>query len=185
VSPEDSPSRLERIGSAAVSSRPGAWFYINVAPHLDRALMRISGGRLTTGGAGRIGMLKVIGAKSGIERHTPLVYTRDGDKVLLVASRGGDARHPAWYRNLVANPDVQFAIRGDERPYRARTATSEERPRFWRMVNRTYPGYDVYQRRAGDREIPVVVLEPREEGRSQAPGVPATTQASRRGSTVR
>jgi deazaflavin-dependent oxidoreductase (nitroreductase family) len=155
-----SDSRLERVAAAAVASRPGAWFYIHVAPHIDRALIRVSRGRLTTAGASRVGLLKVRGARSGIERHTPLVYTRDGDDVLLVASRGGDVSHPAWYRNLVANPDVRFAIRGDERPYRARTAGAEERRRLWELVNRTYRGYAAYQRRAGDREIPVVVLEP-------------------------
>jgi deazaflavin-dependent oxidoreductase (nitroreductase family) len=160
VPAEPAGSRFERAAAAAVASRPGAWFYVNVAPHLDRALMRISGGRLTTAGAGRVGLLKVRGAKSGVERHTPLVYTRDGDSVLLVASRGGDVKHPAWYRNVVANPDVRFAIRGDERAFRARKATADERPRLWKLVNRTYPGYAVYQRRAGDREIPIVVLEP-------------------------
>ena len=80
--------------------------------------------------------------------------------MLLVASRGGDVKHPAWYRNLVANPDVRFSKDGDERAYRARTATAEERPRLWELCTRRYPGYAVYQRRAGAREIPVMVLEP-------------------------
>jgi deazaflavin-dependent oxidoreductase (nitroreductase family) len=79
---------------------------------------------------------------------------------LLVASRGGDVKHPAWYRNVVANPEVRFAIGRAERAYRARTASADERPRLWPLVNRTYPGYAVYQRRAGAREIPIVVLEP-------------------------
>ncbi len=156
---------LERALIPLVSSRPGSWFYVHVAPHLDRGLMRLSRGRLTTAGRDRVGLLKVRGARSGIERHTPLVFTRDGDRLLLVASRGGDVRHPAWYRNLVANPDVSFAIDGDERrarPYRARTATAEERPRMWDLAVRRYPGYAVYARRAGDREIPVMVLEPSE-----------------------
>jgi deazaflavin-dependent oxidoreductase (nitroreductase family) len=155
----------ERVATSLVASRPGAWFYVHVAPHLDRALMRLSGGRLTTAGRGRIGLLKVKGAKSGIERNTPLVFTRDGDKVLLVASRGGDVKHPAWYRNVVANPDVAFSADGVERRYRARTAIAAERPRMWELVNRRYPGYAVYQRRAGAREIPIVVLEPRAESR--------------------
>jgi deazaflavin-dependent oxidoreductase (nitroreductase family) len=143
-----------------VSSRPGSWFYVNVAPHLDRGLLRLTGGRLTTAGRGRVGFLVVRGARSGVERTTPLVWTPDGDDVLLVASRGGDVKHPAWYRNAVANPDVRFSIDGVERSYRARTATPEERPRLWELVNGRYAGYDVYQRRAGGREIPVVVLEP-------------------------
>jgi len=159
--PEAEPRRPlpERLAISLVSSRPGSWFYVNVAPHLDRGLMRLSGGRLTTAGR-RIGLLKVKGAKTGIERHTPLVYTRDGDNLLLVASRGGDVRHPAWYRNVVANPEVSFAIGRSERAYRARTASADERPRLWSLVNRTYPGYAVYQRRAGAREIPILVLEP-------------------------
>jgi deazaflavin-dependent oxidoreductase (nitroreductase family) len=150
----------ERAAGRLVASRPGAWFYIHVAPHLDRGLLRLTGGKITMGGRGRVGYLKVRGARSGIERTTPLVWTRDGDNLLLVASRGGDVRHPAWYRNLVANPDVSFNIDGDERRYRARDATAAERPRMWDLVNRRYPGYAVYQRRAGDREIPIVVLEP-------------------------
>jgi deazaflavin-dependent oxidoreductase (nitroreductase family) len=151
----------ERFAEGLAASRPGAWFYVHIAPPIDRVLMRLTRGRLTTGGMRRVGMLKVKGAKTGIERQTPLVYTRDGDNVLLVASRGGDAKHPAWYRNVVANPDVSFTIRGEERLYRGRTAQSEERPRLWKLVVRRYGGYLTYQQRAGDREIPVVVLEPR------------------------
>jgi deazaflavin-dependent oxidoreductase (nitroreductase family) len=155
------PAGYGRLATSIASSRPGAFFYVHVAPHIDRVLMPLTRGRLTSGGLGRVGMLRVRGVKSGIERHTPLVYTRDEDNVLLVASRGGDVKHPAWYRNVTANPDVTFSIDGDERSYMARTARSEERGRLWELVNRTYPGYAVYQRRAGDREIPVVVLEPR------------------------
>jgi deazaflavin-dependent oxidoreductase (nitroreductase family) len=161
---ETEPRRgvAERIATAFVASRPGAWFYIHVSPHLDRRLlMPLTGGRLTTGGRGRVGMLEVKGARTGIVRQTPLVYTRDGENVLLVASRGGDVKHPAWYRNLVASPEVEFSIDGRRRSYRARTAGGDERPRLWRLVNRTYAGYAAYQRRAGDRVIPVVVLEPR------------------------
>lgn len=152
----------ERIATPIVASRPGSWFFVNVAPHIDRLLMRLSGGRLSSGGRRRVGLLRVTGAKSGKVRHTPLVYTRDGDKVLLVASRGGDSRHPAWYRNVVANPRVGFAIAGREREYQAREAEGEERERAWRLVNRTYAGYTAYQKRAGSRRIPVLVLEPAE-----------------------
>jgi deazaflavin-dependent oxidoreductase (nitroreductase family) len=129
-------------------------------PHVDRALLRLTGGRLTSGGRGRVGFLKVRGARTGVERITPLVWTRDGERIVLVASRGGDRKHPAWYRNVVANPDVTFSIEGVERAYRARTSSAAERPRLWELVNRRYPGYAVYQRRAGDREIPLIVLEP-------------------------
>jgi deazaflavin-dependent oxidoreductase (nitroreductase family) len=144
----------------AIASRPGAWFYVNVAPHIDRPLMRLTGGRLNTVGTGRVGVLRVRGAKSGKERRTPLAYTRDGDKILVVASRGGDVKHPAWYRNVMANPDVGFLARGREREYVAHEAEGAERERAWEMVNRTYAGYAAYQERAGARRIPVIVLEP-------------------------
>src|SRR3954453_2207749 len=150
----------ERIATPLVASRGGSWFYVNIAPYLDRGLLRLTRGRWTTAGRGRVGFLKVRGAKSGAERITPLLWTRDGENVLLVASRGGDVKHPAWYRNVVANPDVRFSKDGDERAYRARTATADERPRMWEPVTPRSPGYDVYQRRAGTREIPIVVLEP-------------------------
>ena len=159
--PEHRRPPYERVAIPLISSRAGSWFYIHVAPHLDRGLLRLTGGRLTTAGRGRVGFLTVRGARSGAERITPLVWTADGDHGLLVASRGGDTKHPAWYRNVVANLDVNFSIDGVERAYRARDATQAERPRLWELVNRRYPGYAVYQRRAGAREIPVVVLEPR------------------------
>jgi deazaflavin-dependent oxidoreductase (nitroreductase family) len=160
VTAEPAKPLHERLAEPLAASRPGAWFYVNIAPHLDRALIRLTGGRVTTGGVGRVGMLSVRGAKSGLERHTPLMYTRDGENVLLVASRGGDVKHPAWYHNLVANPDVRFAIDGDERAYRARTASAAERPRLWDLVCRRYSGYATYQQRCEPREIPVIVLEP-------------------------
>ena len=162
MTPDPEPRRplYERLAVPLVASRGGAWLYVHVMPHVDRALLRLTGGRLTSAGRGRVGFLKVRGARSGVERTTPLVWTRDGDRIVLVASRGGDPKHPAWYRNVVANPGVRFSIDGVERAYRARTASAEERPRLWELANRRYPGYAVYQRRAGGREIPVVVLEP-------------------------
>jgi deazaflavin-dependent oxidoreductase (nitroreductase family) len=162
VAPESEWRRslYERVAVPLASSRQGAWLYVNVMPHVDRALLRLTGGRLTTAGRGRIGFLKVRGARTGVERTTPLLWTRDGDRIVLVASRGGDPKHPAWYRNVVANPDVAFSIDGVERPYRARMPSADDRPRLWELVNRRYPGYEIYQRRAGAREIPLVVLEP-------------------------
>jgi deazaflavin-dependent oxidoreductase (nitroreductase family) len=154
-------SRFERAVEAVVASRPGAWWFVNVAPSIDRPLMRLTGGRLTSAGFGRVGLLRVRGAKSGALRETPLLYTRDGEDVLLIASRGGDVKHPAWYRNVVANPDLSFAIDGDERRYLARTVEpGAERDRAWQLACERYSGYAVYQRRAGARVIPVVRLEP-------------------------
>ncbi len=158
---EEKRTLAERIVTPIVASRPGAWFYVNVSPHIDRPLLRLTGGRLSTGGIGRVGMLLVKGAKSGQLRRTPLVYTRNGGTVLLVASRGGDVRNPAWYRNVMANPEVSFVADGEERHYLARELSGPERDRAWKLVNRTYAGYAAYQARAGSRQIPVISLEPR------------------------
>jgi deazaflavin-dependent oxidoreductase (nitroreductase family) len=159
--PERNP--FERAAESFVASRPGAWLWVNVVPHLDRALMRVSRGRLAVGGRKRVGLLKVRGAKTGQLRHTPLQYARDGARLILIASRGGDVKNPAWYLNLRANPDVTFAIGSDERPYRARTLDGDERERAWRLACDRYAGYVAYQGRAGQRLIPVVALEPAED----------------------
>ena len=151
---------VDRVLTPVLSYRPVSWFYVHAAPHLDRGVMRLSGGRLTMSGRRQVGFLHVKGAKSGLARVTPLMYTRDGDRLLLIASRGGDSKHPAWYRNLVANPDVRFTIGGDEHAYRARELQGEERDRAWKLAVHRYRGYAVYQRRAGGRRIPVMLLEP-------------------------
>ena len=100
------------------------------------------------------------GAKSGTERVTPLVYVADGDDVVIVASKGGNPRNPAWFHNLKANPNTAVQIGRERRDVRARVAKADERPRLWRKAVKTYGGYRGYQQRT-DREIPLVVLEPR------------------------
>jgi deazaflavin-dependent oxidoreductase (nitroreductase family) len=100
------------------------------------------------------------GAKSGQDRVSPLLYVEDGDDVVIVASKGGNPKHPAWFHNLKANPETRVQIGREQRDVRARVATGEERPRLWRKAVKTYGGYRGYQQRT-DREIPLVVLEPR------------------------
>ena len=105
-------------------------------------------------------LLNHKGAKSGQERCTPLVYVEDGDDVVLVASKGGNPRNPAWFHNLKANPETTVQIGRERRAVRARVATAKERPRLWRKAVKTYGGYRGYQQRT-EREIPLVVLERR------------------------
>ena len=105
-------------------------------------------------------LLDHVGAKSGAERTSPLVYTEDGNDLLLVASKGGNPKHPGWYHNLRANPETTVQVGSEHRPVRARVAGDEERERLWPKVVDTYSGYAGYQKRT-DRKIPVVVLEPR------------------------
>jgi deazaflavin-dependent oxidoreductase (nitroreductase family) len=105
-------------------------------------------------------VLTTTGRKTGLPRKFALIYAEDGDDYLVVASMGGAPRHPGWYLNLSANPDVTVQVLGDRFDAHARTATPDERPRLWEIVNQVWPNYDVYATRT-TREIPVVVLERR------------------------
>ena len=105
-------------------------------------------------------LLDHVGARSGAKRTTPLVYVKDGDDVVLVASKGGHPRNPAWYHNLRAHPDTTVQIGSERRPVHARIAGAEERKRLWPKAVATYGGYRGYQERTR-REIPLVILEPR------------------------
>jgi F420H(2)-dependent quinone reductase len=105
-------------------------------------------------------LLDHVGARSGTRRTSPLVYARDGANVVLVASKGGFPKNPAWFHNLKANPDTTIQIGRERSNVRARVATAEERGHLWPLVVGVYGGYEDYQRRT-EREIPLVVLEPR------------------------
>ena len=105
-------------------------------------------------------LLEHVGAKSGQRRTSPLAYVRDGDDVVIVASKGGHPKHPAWYHNLKANPDTVVQIGSERRSVHARVAAAAERPRLWQEAVRVYGDYQTYQERTG-REIPLVVLERR------------------------
>jgi deazaflavin-dependent oxidoreductase (nitroreductase family) len=102
-------------------------------------------------------LLSTEGRASGKERTTPLIHRVDGDRWVVVASKGGAPANPGWYENLRANPDVTIQVRGDEIPVRASTAEGEERSRLWALMTEVWPAYDEYQTRT-DREIPVVVF---------------------------
>lgn len=106
-------------------------------------------------------LLDHVGAKSGVKRTSPLLYIPDGEDVVIVASKGGFPKHPAWFHNLKANPDTMIQIGSERRPVHARLATPEERERLWPVVVRTYKAYGDYQARSKGREIPLVILEPR------------------------
>lgn len=107
-------------------------------------------------------LLTTKGHLSGEDHTVPLLCITDGDRYVVVASHGGRPRHPAWYDNLVADPAVQVQVRSRHLSMRARTATSEERERWWPRVVDAYHDYAVYQSRT-ERVIPVVFLEPTEE----------------------
>ena len=106
-------------------------------------------------------LLTTTGRKSGEQRTHPLIYGRHGEDYVIVASKGGNPQHPAWYLNLEANPDVEVQVLGDRFAATARTATAAEKAEVWPAMTAEWPDYDAYQRRT-DREIPVVLLSRRD-----------------------
>src|SRR4051812_8069387 len=130
------------------------------ASHL--ALFRASGRRLGTHlGGVTVLFLHHFGAKSGVERISPLLYIEDGDNLAIIASKGGHVKNPAWYYNLKAHADVRVEMRGGVKNVRARQAEGAERERIWKKAASVWPDYDNYAKRAPHRQIPVMVLEPR------------------------
>ncbi|HEY5625457.1 MAG TPA: nitroreductase/quinone reductase family protein, partial [Dehalococcoidia bacterium] len=103
-----------------------------------------------------------VGAKSGKKRRTPVLYMRDGDNIVIVASYGGSQRHPAWYHNVRANPRVRLFVRKGSGWYTARQTEGEERERLWKDLVGFYPGYGKYETYT-DRKIQVFVLTPESE----------------------
>jgi deazaflavin-dependent oxidoreductase (nitroreductase family) len=129
---------------------------------VHRAALRVTGGRVGTKVFGMPAVeLHTIGRKSGQRRSVMLTAPiQEPDRVVLVASKGGDDRHPDWYRNLVDHPDVELTQGGVTTPMRARTAEAAEKADLWPQIVAAYKGYAGYQRRT-DRDIPVVICEPR------------------------
>ena len=143
--------RQERVGSVV----------INVMSALNTWAFRMSGGKLgaTFPGGAPVLLLTTVGRKSGARRTAPLLYLKDGDDYVIVASKGGMSHHPAWYLNLRDNPQVEIEVGSDKRRMTARIASPEEKARLWPGLVKMYPSYDDYQART-DRKIPVVILSP-------------------------
>jgi deazaflavin-dependent oxidoreductase (nitroreductase family) len=103
-------------------------------------------------------LLTTTGRKSGEKRTIPLIYAKEGDRYVIIASKGGAPDHPGWYKNIEKTPEVELQVKDDVFRARARTATGEERERLWRKANEVWTHYDEYATKT-QREIPVVVLE--------------------------
>jgi deazaflavin-dependent oxidoreductase (nitroreductase family) len=162
---DDLVRRAARRGKLPVVRTPdrlidvGAW----CLEHGHRASLKLTGGRWPRTIFGMTPVeLHTTGRRSG-RRHSTMLSApvHEEGRVVLVASKGGHSTHPDWYRNLVSNPDVELTVDGRTVAMRARTATPEERAELWPRIVRVYRGYDGYQR-GTDREIPVVICEPRD-----------------------
>jgi deazaflavin-dependent oxidoreductase (nitroreductase family) len=107
-------------------------------------------------------LLTTKGRKTGKYRTTPLIFARDAERYLIVASQGGAPTHPLWYLNLQETPEVTVQVKGEVFRALAETADAREKPRLWKLVTETWPNYDVYQERT-ERVIPLVTLQPIDE----------------------
>jgi deazaflavin-dependent oxidoreductase (nitroreductase family) len=130
--------------------------------HAHRTIVQLSGGRVLGSAFGMpVIELHTVGRTSGLPRSTMLTApVIDGERVVLVASKGGDDRDPDWYRNLVAHPEIELTMAGRRRAMRARQASAQEKAELWPRVVAAYKGYDGYQQRT-ERDIPLVICEPR------------------------
>ncbi len=157
------PHWWQRAVQQVARTRPGSWFMVRTLHHMDRAVLKLSQGRYTA--AGTLTGLPVLtltttGAKSGLPRSVPLIGFPDGERVVLIASNFGQGHHAAWYYNLKAHPQATLTVGDQTTPYVAREAEGEERERYYRQAIALYPGYADYRKRAGTRQIPVMVLTP-------------------------
>ena len=105
-------------------------------------------------------LLTTTGRKSGEERTTPLIHRVDGDRWIVVASKGGTPEHPDWYLNLAEDPEIEIQVKDEVIPVRASTVEGEDRERLWKLMTEVWPDYDAYQA-STDRQIPIVALERR------------------------
>lgn len=151
-----------RFTSSAVGAAVSARFM----HHVDKAVYRWSNGQQTAGSllSGLpVITLTTIGRKSKKRRQVPLLALPDGQRVILIASNWGQAKHPAWYHNLTTHPQVTVGYRGQSADYLARELHGSERETAWQQANHFYRGYGNYAKRVGDRVIPVIELTPADE----------------------
>ena len=141
------------------------WAVINRLTDLHVGAYKLTGGRVGSrvpwGENGSMLLLEHVGARSGKHRTIPLLYIEDGEDVVIVASKGGSHKHPAWFHNLMANPATRVQIGSEKRDVVARKASKREKKKLWPRVVDIWPSYESYQART-KREIPLVILSPRD-----------------------
>ena len=139
----------------------GTWF-INRLGRLQTAVYEFTGGRVWNRFLGSpVAILTTVGRKTGKPRKIPLLYLKQGDDVVMTASKGGMSTLPLWYHNVKAAPTVQIQVGADKKEYTMREATPEEEERLWPQLEQMYPDYREYRARTeGIRHIPVLIFTP-------------------------
>jgi deazaflavin-dependent oxidoreductase (nitroreductase family) len=149
-----------RVFARLTATRAMGWLSRLVIWKIDPVLLRLTGGRVGMGMLLPTALLETRGARTRQPRSNAVIYFHDGDRVTIVASKLGLPKHPAWFHNLRADPDVQLG----GRPFRAHVVEDEaERDRLWHLADQVFPGYAAYRERAAEagRTIPLVQLTPR------------------------
>lgn len=162
VDPTEKPTAAMRAAVAFARQPAGRWFAINVSARIDPVLLKLSRGRVSTFPMAPIVALTVPGRRTGELRTTPLLYFSDGEDVVVIASSFGRDRHPAWYHNVKAHPEVSLSAAGASHRYVAREVAGPERDRLFALAEQLYGGYADYVERAAavGRTIPVIALRP-------------------------
>jgi len=160
VDPTHQPGIVARVYAALAATRLSRFVSRHVSWKLDPLLLRATGGRLATTLVFPTAVLETTGAKSGARRRNAIIYFHDGHRITIVASNAGSARHPSWYHNLRAHPDVVF---GGIAMQAAVVDDEVERTRLWQLADRVFPAFARYRRDAAkvNRSIPIVQLKPR------------------------
>ncbi|WP_163797845.1 nitroreductase/quinone reductase family protein [Mycolicibacterium sediminis] len=153
-------SPMLRHGARLTGNKPGRWLARRVAPRIDRRLLRISRGRVSTAMVTPELLLVTTGARTGARRTTPLTYFTDGGRAVVVASNYGSSRHPAWYYNVLAHPTVTISAGGHTGTFVGREVSGPERDRLWDLATTFIPSYAQYEELAGSRTIPIVAFTP-------------------------
>ena len=152
----------QRLFHQFLALRPVTWLMARALHHADAMMLRWTHGRMSFAQFSGLPIIELttIGAKSGRQRTLPLTGLPDGERYILIASNFGQAHHPGWYHNLKANPECMVRKNGHAGTYVAREADEDENQRYYDMAISYYVGYAAYRQRAGERKIPVMILEP-------------------------
>lgn len=160
VDPSAPPSRFQRAMHAIGVTTFARWYGMRIASRIDPSLLRMTRGRFATTSFFPLVLLTARGRRSGEPRTVALVYFTQGEEVILTASSFGRQRHPAWYLNATANPEVELTQRGRTWRYGVRETEGPERDRLFELSKTLYRGYGLYEKTATERRIPVLALHP-------------------------
>lgn len=159
VDPQSSRGPLYRAWAKLVASRAGLWLSRHIGWKVDPHLLRLTGGRIGTGLFIPTALLETRGARSGQMRRNGVIYFHDGERVILIASKAGAPKHPSWFHNARANPDVRL----NGQPFHAEVVEDEaERAQLWELADRVFPPFAGYRESAArsGRTIPILQLTP-------------------------